>query len=187
MTRLLRATALTLICGLALLLGSGVAAAHTRLVSSDPADGSTRDTGPTTVSLVFNEAMEPGFSTVTVIGPDGADYRTGDVRADGGTVTVDVAPLGPAGRYEIGYRVISADGHPVTGSVSFTTSTPGTAVPATPAGAAPAAAPAGPAPAATAAVPAPGPAGGAPVWPWVVGAVVLVGGGVAAALRLGRG
>jgi hypothetical protein len=28
--------------------------------------------------------------------------------------------------------------------------------------------------------------GGAPVWPWVVGAVVLVGGGVAAALRLGR-
>jgi hypothetical protein len=182
MTRLLRATALTLICGLALLLGSGVAAAHTRLVSSDPADGSTRDTGPTTVSLVFNEAMEPGFSTVTVIGPDGRDYRTGDVRADGGTVTVDVAPLGPAGRYEIGYRVISADGHPVTGSVSFT--------PTTPAGGGAAAATGGPSAApvaAPAAVPAPAPAGGAPVWPWVLGAVVLVGGGVAAALRLGRG
>jgi hypothetical protein len=184
MTRLLRATALTLLCGLALLLGSGVAAAHTRLVSSDPADGSTRDTGPTTVSLVFNEAMEPGFSTVTVIGPDGRDYRTGDVRADGGTVTVDVAPLGPAGRYEIGYRVISADGHPVTGSVSFTTTTTSTA------GGGAAAATGGPsaAPAAApAAVPAPAPAGGTPVWPWVLGAVVLVGGGVAAALRLGRG
>ncbi len=183
MTRLLRATALTLICGLALLLGSGVAAAHTRLVSSDPADGSTRDTGPTTVSLVFNEAMEPGFSTVTVIGPDGADYRTGDVRADGGTVTVDVAPLGPAGRYEIGYRVISADGHPVTGSVSFTTTTTTTTAGGGAATGGPSAAPA----AAPAAVPAPAPAGGAPVWPWVLGAVVLVGGGVAAALRLGRG
>jgi hypothetical protein len=189
-TALLRATALALLCGLALLLGGGVASAHTRLLSSDPADGSVLEAGPTSVTLTFNEAMQPGFSTVTVIGPDGAAYQSGEVRADGGAVTTDVAALGPAGRYEIGYRVISADGHPVTGSVSFTTSTPGTAAPAAPAstaGAAPAAAPAGPAPAATAAVPAPGPAGGAPVWPWVVGAVVLVGGGVAAALRLGRG
>jgi len=182
MTRLLRATALTLLCGLALLLGGGVAAAHTRLLSSDPADGSTRDTGPATVSLVFNETMEPGFSTVTVIGPDGTDHRVGDVRADGGTVTVDVAPLGPAGRYEIGYRVISADGHPVTGSVSFTTTTAGSAGTTTGTAARAAATAPGAVPA-----PAPAPADGAPVWPWVLGAVVLVGGGVAAALRLGRG
>jgi copper resistance protein C len=40
------------------------------------------------------------------------------VALDGPTVSIDVAPLGPAGRYEIGYRIISADGHPVTGSVA---------------------------------------------------------------------
>jgi hypothetical protein len=33
---------------------------------------------------------------------------------------------------------------------------------------------------------APPDAGGAPVWPWIVGAVVLVAGGVFLALRLGR-
>ena len=40
-----------------------------------------------------------------------------------------VAPLGPAGVYKIGYRIISADGHPVSGEVSFTLTTAGTGTP----------------------------------------------------------
>lgn len=170
-----RLLAVALFCGLTLLLGTGVASAHTRLLSSDPADGTSLDTGPSRVALEFNESMQPGFSTITVVGPDGTRFQTGDVTADGGSVSIGVSPLGAAGRYEIGYRVISEDGHPVTGSVAFTLTTDGPAAPA-PAPAAPAAA-----------VPAaPVEDGGMPVWPWVVGAVVLVGGGVAAALRLGR-
>jgi copper resistance protein C len=174
----LRAAALTVLCGLALLLGAGQALAHTRLLSSDPADGASMAAGPARVSLTFNEAMQAGFSTVTVIGPDGGAWHTGDVSADGNTIAADLRPLGPAGRYEIGYRVVSDDGHPVTGSVAFTLTTPGPGVPE-----------AGPGTAAAVPV-APGldpPAhGGAPVWPWIVGAVLLVGGGVAAALRSGR-
>ena len=182
MTRTLRATAITLLCGLALLVGAGPAAAHTRLLGSDPADGTSLDTAPTRISLQFNEAMQPGFSTVTVIGPDGTAFQTGDVTADGGAVSIGVAPLGAAGRYEIGYRVISEDGHPVTGSVSFTMTAAGavpTAAPSASTGAAPA-------PAAAAARPPAEPQGG-PVWPWIVGALVLLGGGVGAALRMGRG
>jgi methionine-rich copper-binding protein CopC len=172
-----RLLALALLCGLALLLGTGVASAHTRLLSSDPADGTSLDTGPDRVSLEFNESMQPGFSTITVVGADGTQFQTGDVTADGDSVSIGVSPLGAAGRYEIGYRVISEDGHPVTGSVAFTLTTDG------PAASAPVAAP----PATAAAAPAaPVEDGGAPVWPWVVGAVLLVGGGVGAALRLGR-
>ncbi|HLU60438.1 MAG TPA: copper resistance protein CopC, partial [Pseudonocardia sp.] len=87
---------------------------------------------------------------------------------------------------KIGYRVVSADGHPVSGEVSFTLTTPGPGAGAE----APASAPASePAPAA--APPAEGGGaggenGGTPIWPWILGAVVLVGGGVVAALRLGR-
>ena len=89
----------------------------------------TRPTGPAStppqrVSLTFNEPMQAGFATLTVIGPDGNAYQAGDVTADGGTVEIGVAPLGPAGRYEIGYRVVSEDGHPVTGSVAFTLTAP---------------------------------------------------------------
>lgn len=181
----LRAAALALLCGLALLIGAGSASAHTRLLGSDPADGSSLDAAPARVSLEFTEAMQPDFSTVTVIGPDGAAYQSGAVTAEGGVVSVAVAPLGPAGRYEIGYRVISEDGHPVTGSVAFTLTTAGPASSA-PATTGAAAAPAAP-PAAAQAAPVPAEDGGAPVWPWIVGAVVLVGGGVGAALRLGRG
>lgn len=187
----LRAAALVLLCGLALLLGAGAASAHTRLLSSDPADGASLDASPARVSLEFNETMQPEFSTITVVGPDGTAYQSGAPTADGRTIGTAVSPLGAAGRYEIGYRVISEDGHPVTGSVGFTLTTAGPAAAAS-MGAAPAGAI--PAPPAQAGDPAPAasvtPAptdGGTPVWPWIVGAAVLVVGGVLAALRLGRG
>ncbi|WP_232661141.1 copper resistance CopC family protein [Pseudonocardia sp. TRM90224] len=190
----LRGAALTLLCTIALVAGAGSAFAHTRLISSDPADGTSLAAAPARVSLTFNETMQPGFSTVTVVGPDGGRYESGEVTAQGGTVAVAVKPLGPAGTYEIGYRVISEDGHPVTGKVAFTLTTAGTATssaaPATTA--APTAAPT--TAAQTTAAPrteaAPsasgGGDGGAPVWPWIVGAVVAVAAGVFAALRLGR-
>src|SRR5436853_317120 len=88
--RVLRTVAVTLIAGLALLLGATPALAHTRLQSSDPSDGSSLDAAPKQVSLTFNEEMTPGFSTVTVIGPDGAHYETGDVGVQGGTVSIAV-------------------------------------------------------------------------------------------------
>jgi copper resistance protein C len=176
----LRVGTVTLLAGLALLLGAAPALAHTRLQSSNPTDGASLDAAPEHVSLTFNEEMSPDFSTITVVGPDGARYETGAVGAEGGTVSTAVLPLGPAGQYKIGYRVVSADGHPVSGEVSFTLTTAGQATTApAPATSAPAAAPAAAAPAES--------DGGSPVWPWIVGAVVLVGGGVVAALRLGRG
>jgi copper resistance protein C len=180
----LRTVAVGLLAGLALLLGSTPALAHTKLLSSDPADGASLDSAPQHVSLTFNETMTPGFSTITVVGPDGAHYETGQVGAEGGTVSIALLPLSPAGRYEIGYRVVSADGHPVTGSVAFTLTTPGPgATTPTPE---PSAAPVATAVPPPAAAPAESD-GGMPVWPWILGAVVLVGGGAVAALRLGRG
>jgi methionine-rich copper-binding protein CopC len=168
----------------ALLLGAAPAFAHTRLESSDPADGASLSAAPDTVSLTFSEDVDPGFATITVVGPDGTSYQTGDVTGDGGEVRTGVSPLGPAGTYEIGYRVVSDDGHPVSGTVAFTLTAPG------PAAAAPSAAPE------PTAAPAPAPAvapqadaqqsEGAPVWPWILGAVVLVGAGAVSALRLAR-
>ncbi|WP_219415872.1 copper resistance CopC family protein [Pseudonocardia nigra] len=192
-TRALRAVAVTLLCGLALLLGTTPALAHARLQGSDPADGTSTATGPERVTLTFNETMQPGFATVTVVGPDGTHYEAGDVTAEGRDVSIGVQPLGPAGEYQVGYRVVSEDGHPVTGSVTFTLTEPGPAAgapagtatgPSAPADAGPTSAP--PAEEATDAR-ADGADGGAPVWPWIVGAAVLVAGGVVAALRLGRG
>ena len=184
---LLRLLAATVTACLALLLGAAPAFAHTRLESSDPADGSSVATGPDTVSLTFNEDIQAEFAVLKVVGPDGTEYQNGSVSAGGGQVSTAVSPLGPAGTYQVNYRVVSDDGHPVQGKLSFTLTTPGPAVAqatqaaaaAPSAGAAPVAAPVAPQAAAT-------PDGGTPIWPWLVGAVILVAGGAVAALRLGR-
>jgi methionine-rich copper-binding protein CopC len=187
--RLLQGGLLAAVCGLVMLVVAGPALAHSRLESSDPADGASLATPPSKVTLTFNEAMQQGFATITVIGPGNTAWQDGEAQVSGDSVSVAVKPLGAAGTYQIGYRVISDDGHPVSGSVSFTLTAPGPGA----ASAAPTVAPstAAPAPAATtsAAAPvaaAPTDSGGAPVWPWIVAAVVAVGLGVALALRLGR-
>jgi methionine-rich copper-binding protein CopC len=187
MTRaLLRLIGVTTATCVALLLGAAPAFAHTRLEGSDPTDGSSIAGGPASVSLRFSESVSAQFTSLTVVGPDGAEYQTGGVSAANGEVSTAVSPLGPAGAYQIGYRVVSDDGHPVQGKVSFTLTSPGpgTGKPA------PAAAP-GPltAPVTPAVDPQAGSRQGedAPIWPWLAGAVVLVGAGAAVALRLGKG
>ncbi|MFC4944865.1 copper resistance CopC family protein [Pseudonocardia sp. GCM10023141] len=164
---------------LALLLGSAPAWAHSQLERSDPAAGTSLASGPKQVSLTFNEAVQPGFTAITVVGPDKLDYHSGTISEVDDTIAVGVQPLGPAGTYQIGYRIVSADGHPVSGSVAFTLTAAGPGSPA--------AVPAGNVsdPASTPGS-APPDGGGPPVWPWIVGAVVLVAGGVVVALRLGR-
>ncbi len=185
----LRAAVVLAVVVTALLAGAAPAFAHTRLLSSDPTDGASLPTPPEQVALTFNENMQPAFSTLTVVGPDGTAYQSGPVTASGGTVSTAVLPLGPAGRYEIGYRVVSDDGHPVSGSVAFTLTTPGPAassgVPVPPVTSA--VAPPPPPPADIAPAAASTDEGGAPAWPWILGAIVLVAGGAVAALRLGRG
>ena len=185
----LRLLAATVAACVALLLGAAPAFAHTRLESSNPTDKSSVDAAPESVSLTFNEDVSAEFATMSVVGPDGTNYQTGQVSAGGGQVSTAVSPLGPAGVYQIGYRVVSDDGHPVQGKVSFTLTNPGpAAAAATTAPAAAARTAAAPPPTAAPVAPQASstPSGGAPIWPWLVGAVILVAAGAVVALRLGR-
>lgn len=120
------------------LASAGGASAHAALVSADPADGAVLDRSPVTVTATFNEDMQPQFAAMTVVGPDANLWSTGDPQVEGTHASIDVRPLGPAGRYTVNYRVTSADGHVVTGAWSFelkvaSTGTPGPAVAAPPA------------------------------------------------------
>ena len=111
MTRVaLRLLTATVAAGLALLLGAAPAFAHTRLDSSDPADKSSVDTAPESVSLTFNEDISAEFASISVVGPDGKNYAAGPVSAAGGQVSTAVSPLGPAGAYEIGSMAMANAG-----------------------------------------------------------------------------
>ncbi|MGZ4533654.1 MAG: copper resistance CopC family protein, partial [Mycobacteriaceae bacterium] len=74
--------------GLALLLGAGPAAAHSYLVSADPADGATLASGPPRVSVTFNEALQTSFDAVSVVGPDGNRWSTGDTQVSGAVASI---------------------------------------------------------------------------------------------------
>ncbi len=112
-------------------------AAHAQLVSTDPADGATLDTLEQ-VTLTFSEDVNQQFVQVTVEGPQG-DETDGPVEVDRGTVTQPLAADLPAGEHTVVYRVVSVDGHPVSGTFSFTTTqgpsgspSPSASTPATP-------------------------------------------------------
>lgn len=114
--------------GLALTAG-GVAAAHSGVVGSVPEDGAQVDTGPERVVVTFNEELQPGFPSLTLVGPDGNLWSKGEPTVEGKSVSVAAGELGPAGEYTIAFRVTSADGHVVSGTRSFTLTTPGHGVP----------------------------------------------------------
>ncbi|WP_341264539.1 copper resistance protein CopC [Gordonia hydrophobica] len=114
------------VLALLLIVPASPASAHSWLVSSVPADGATVQSGPSTVVLTFSEPVADDYFEVDVVGPDGRSYLAGRDRAEGASVTVHVAPTGPAGKYRVEYRQMSEDGHRVTGSATFTVTSPGT-------------------------------------------------------------
>ena len=114
--RLLVLMLLTLAAGVGL---AGPAAAHNVLISSDPTDGSTLQTAPTSVRLTFDQPVQDFEPVVTIIGPDGQGYESGSPQIDSTVVITSVGALPVAGAYSIAYRIVSADGHPVEGSIAF--------------------------------------------------------------------
>ena len=129
--------------------------AHAWRVSAEPADNSVLTTSPERVSATFNEQLQTTFAAMTVVGPDGNIWSTGEPTVRGAVVGIGLRPLGPAGTYTVNYRVTSADGHVVSGSWSFRLTVPGTGTPGPSAGAS-------------------GTSGDIPVWPFVVVATALV-------------
>ena len=144
---------------------AGSASAHASRVSADPADHAALSAGPARVSATFNEDLQTTFAAMAVVGPDGNLWAVGEPQVHGTVVSVGVRPLGPVGTYTVNYRVTSADGHVVAGSWSFRLTVPGTGTPG-PAAQAPRDSP-----------------DDLPIWPFVLGAVILVGGGALWAMR----
>jgi copper transport protein len=113
--------ALAVLVGLlASLTQPSAAFAHAALVGSLPADGATLDQAPALLRLNFNEPVSP--LVVRLIGP-GGEALAPAVRAENSSLTITLPPL-PHGTHVLSWRVISADGHPVGGAVTFSVGAP---------------------------------------------------------------
>jgi copper transport protein len=106
------------------------ASAHAALVGSDPGNGTIVPDAPSRVTLTFSESVQLLSGKIQVLGPDGSRADQGEPQQNGNTVTIPLRSGGGRGSYLVSYRVISADSHPVGGSVSYSVgaaSTPPTA------------------------------------------------------------
>ncbi|QSE91312.1 copper resistance protein CopC [Rhodococcus pseudokoreensis] len=162
--------AVGLLTMLASMLGAGTALAHSVVIGSTPENGAEIASGPERVSVTFNEALQESFASLTVVGPDGNLWTKSDPVVEGPTVSAELGELGPAGVYTVAFRVTSADGHPVSGTRTFTLTQEGSG---TPGAAADSSGESG--------------GGGVPLWPFIVAGVVVFGGGLWFALRKPRG
>ena len=105
--------------------------AHTGLVSSNPADKATVAAMPTEISLTFDEALMTlsgkQLSKLSIHDPKHHELKLGKLKVTGPTISATIKPENfKAGTYKVYYRVISADGHPVSGIISFNNKTAST-------------------------------------------------------------
>ncbi|WP_371786496.1 copper resistance CopC family protein [Streptosporangium subroseum] len=93
------------------------AQAHDVLKSSNPAKGS-KVTDISEVSLEFERAVK--FPKVAVLNASGERFQSGEASLRGKKVVQTLSGTLPPGKYTIGFRVVSSDGHPRTGEIPFT-------------------------------------------------------------------
>jgi copper transport protein len=97
---------------------AGPASAHATLVSTDPAEGAVLPTAPGQVRFTFDEPVQLVPDGLLAFDADGR--RVGiDPSAQGVTVTGRLTDDLAGGTYVITWRVVSADGHPIAGSLTF--------------------------------------------------------------------
>jgi copper transport protein len=111
--------ALAILVGV-LALGTTAASAHATLESSSPADGQSVLTSPSEIRITFSEAVTTISGGLSVLDADGKTVDVGNSEVVGGrTLVAPISETLSDGTYVATYRVLSADGHPVSGSLLF--------------------------------------------------------------------
>jgi copper transport protein len=109
--------------------GAGYALLHATLLRSVPTANSVLKRPPESVRLVFSEAVVPELSQIILVRRSEEktviDSLLLPVANDPHDVHTLVGRVGelPNGRYKVIWRVLSADGHPVSGNFSFVVGT----------------------------------------------------------------
>jgi methionine-rich copper-binding protein CopC len=115
----LTALTATLLWLAALLLPAAPASAHTELENTVPADGARLTQTPGSVQMNFTEPVDAELASLVVRAPDGRDLTAGPARQSGPGLIQPITASPQAGTVQVSYRVVSLDGHPVTGTFAF--------------------------------------------------------------------
>ena len=93
--------------------------AHDQILSTTPADGEHSVTAPSDVTLRFTDTVLALGAMVLVVDNAGENWADGAVRLEEAEATAPLKPALPDGAYQVRWRVVSADGHPISGTFAF--------------------------------------------------------------------
>lgn len=108
------------------ILGQRSAEAHAVLEKSEPVADSQLAEAPEHIALTFNERLETSLYLLVVLDRTGKPVtdREPVISEDRRQISLELPRLAADNLYTVAYRVISADGHPVSGSYVFTIGDP---------------------------------------------------------------
>lgn len=97
--------------------------AHAHLISTDPAEGAVLQTAPDRVLFTFDEAVRGVPGGVQVYGPQGEPVEARPT-VTGAELEVVLSARPGNGTTVVTWRVVSDDGHPISGALTFSVGAP---------------------------------------------------------------
>lgn len=116
---IVRTLALVALVVVSLVVAPTAAFAHDELTSSSPANGAALTSPPKAITLVFEDAPLAGTAKMAAKASDGSMITLPDATITGASVSVAWPSTAPSGTYEVAWRNVGQDGHPLTGTLKF--------------------------------------------------------------------
>lgn len=110
-----------------LLLAAAPASAHASLVSTDPTEGQVLAAAPDEATFTFDEPVRLQSGGVRVFDATGRELDS-DARSVDTRLVVDLPDGMDEGTFVVAWRVVSNDGHPIGGALTFSVGTPSATV-----------------------------------------------------------
>lgn len=123
-----RAILVGLLSAVALVLGGTTASAHDTVIGTAPGDGETLTTAPTQVSVELSAAPQAIGSRMLVTSSDGTVLFDGEPTITDRVASVELPAVANDG-YQVAWRLVSSDGHPIDGTFGFVVEAPAAAGP----------------------------------------------------------
>ena len=95
------------------------AGAHDELVESSPSAGAVLASAPAEVRLTFSAEIMDAGAVLAVTDDRDESWTIGEPQVVENLVTVGIPDVLPDGGYVVLWRVVSSDGHPISGTFSF--------------------------------------------------------------------
>lgn len=123
-----RAILVALLSAVALVLGGTAASAHDTVVGTGPGDGETLTTAPTQVTVEISAVPQSIGSRMVITSSDGTVLFDGEPTITDRVASVEL-PAVANDSYQVAWRLVSSDGHPIDGTFGFVVDDPAAVAP----------------------------------------------------------